>query len=102
MVTATVGGLFDPEGAVATLPTEVTRPGVVWLFGRVIVTWSPAFTSDCRKASRSTVTCLVVEVAVRIGPPAGPPSVAGTVVTRAADGRNTASPSASWPFAITR
>jgi hypothetical protein len=32
------------DGQVATVPTEETTPGVVWLLGRVMVTLSPTAT----------------------------------------------------------
>ena len=66
------------EGEVATVPTEVIMPGVVWLSGSVIVTLSPTFTSDCCVASRLILTWRLVEVAARTVAPAcaGPPSVA--------------------------
>jgi len=44
----------DPAGQVATVPTEETTPGVVWLLGKVMVTLSPTFTSDCWEASSAT------------------------------------------------
>src|SRR5215472_19156792 len=97
MVTGTVGVELPPlpvlvGGMVATLPTEATVPGVVLLSGKVIVTWSPTLTSDCRSASSATLTTRAVELAVRTGPVAGPPAIAVTVVTRAAVGRNTTAP----------
>ena len=84
---------------VATVPTEVTTPGVVRLSGRVMTTWSPTLTSDCWAASRAMVTTRVVEVACRTGWPAwsAPPSVADTVVTRTATGSNTACPRGRVP-----
>lgn len=63
----------------------------------VIVTLSISLTSVCWLASRSIVTTGVVEVAVRTVPDAAAPSDAFTVVTRIADGSNTARPGASVP-----
>ena len=66
--TVTVGVLLpeppDPleEDVLATFPTEDTTPGVVLLSGRVMATVSPFLTWDCRPASRSTLTCRVVEL----------------------------------------
>ena len=78
---------------------EVTTPGVVWLSGKVMVTRSPAVTSDCWLASSWAVTCRVVELACNTCSPgwAGLPSVAETLVTLAAVGRKTAWPSARLP-----
>ena len=91
------------EEEVATLPNEVTTPGVMTLSGKVIATRSPAATSDCCDVSRSTVTTRVVDVADMMAWPTGAdaPKVAETDVTRAALGRNTASPRLSVPFALT-
>jgi hypothetical protein len=63
--------LLDPglDGQVATVPTEDTTPGVVWLLGRVMVTLSPAATSVCSEASSATCTWRVVEVAWRTWDP---------------------------------
>src|SRR5260370_1528255 len=116
MSTSMVGVLPDPEypgepeddpgpppepaeGFVATVPTEVTTPGVVWLLGKVMVTRSPAITSDCWVASSRAVTCRAVEVACKTGAPgwAGLPSVAETLVTLPAVARNTAWPRARLP-----
>jgi hypothetical protein len=44
------------EVAVATVPTEVMTPGVVWLLGRVMATFSPTATSDCWDASSAMLT----------------------------------------------
>src|SRR5262249_56542875 len=82
---------------VATLPTEDTTPGVTRPVGRVIITLSPAFTSDGCAASRAMVTTRRAEVAANTGPAAGAPRLAGIVVTRIADGTNTAWPSGSVP-----
>ena len=38
------------------------RPGVVWLSGRVIVTWSPTLTLACWEASSAILTWRAVEV----------------------------------------
>src|ERR1700722_7406791 len=51
------------DGQVATVPTEETTPGVVWLLGRVMVTLFPTATSVCCEASNATFTCRAVEVA---------------------------------------
>ena len=94
-VTVTVTfGLLPP---VATLPTEDTTPGVTRPSGRVIITVSPAFTSDCCAASSAMVTTCRAEVAASTAPAAGAPRPAGTVVTRIADGKNTACPSGRVP-----
>ena len=52
--TVMVGGLVLPPppwlggGVMATVPTDEITPGMVVLpSGRVMVTWSPAFTCDC-------------------------------------------------------
>src|SRR4030081_789313 len=54
----------DPEldGQVATLPTEETTPGVVWLLGRVMLTLFPTAVLLCCAASSATCTWRVVEV----------------------------------------
>ena len=67
------------DGAVATVPTEEITPGVVRLFGRVMVTLSPTFISDCWAASRAMVTWRVVVVPCMIDWPAWtvPPNVTG-------------------------
>ena len=92
----------DPEldGQVATVPTEETTPGVVWLLGRVMLTLSPTATSVCCEASNATCTWRVVEVACITVWPAWvlPPSWADRVVTRTAVGSNTAWPRVSVPF----
>src|SRR5262245_51868035 len=55
----------EPDcGAVATLPTDETVPGVVRWPGRVMVTWLPTATYDCWVASSWTATWRVVEVAL--------------------------------------
>jgi hypothetical protein len=101
MCAGTVGELSEPpelfDGAVATLPTEVTVPGVVLLSGSVIVTRSPALTSDCRSGSSATLTVRAVELACSTGPVAGAPRLACSMVTRAAVGKNTTSPRDSSP-----
>src|SRR5262249_52884482 len=90
MITVTFG-LVPP---VATLDTP---PGVTWPVGKVIITLSPAFTCDCCAASRAMVTTCRAEVAANTGPAAGAPRLAEMVVTRIADGKNTAWPSGSAP-----
>src|SRR5262249_9616316 len=82
---------------VATLPTVDTTPGVTRPVGKVMATLSPACTCDCCAASRAMVTTCRAEVAASAGPAAGAPRAAGTVVTRIADGNNTACPSGSVP-----
>lgn len=57
-------------GVVATVPTEEIAPGVVWLLGNVIDTWSPTVTSDCWSASRAILTWRALEVADITGCPA--------------------------------
>jgi hypothetical protein len=54
----------DPEldGQVATVPTEDTTPGVVWLLGRAMLTVSPTATLVCCEAFSATCTSRVVEV----------------------------------------
>ena len=54
----------DPvlAGQVATVPTEETTPGVVRLFGRVMLTLSPTATLVCCEASSATCTSRLVEV----------------------------------------
>src|SRR2546430_2289410 len=61
MTTGTVGAA-PCDGAVATVPTANTTPGVVFLSGNVIVTWSPTFTCDCWFALRFTLTMRVVDL----------------------------------------
>ena len=46
--------LDPPEGQVATAPTAETTPGVVRLFGSVIVTLFPTDASVCCVASRAS------------------------------------------------
>ncbi len=58
---------------------------------------SPAFTSACCEASRLIVTTCRVEVASSTGPPAGPPKLAVTWLTRSAPGSNTTDPGGSDP-----
>jgi len=93
---------LNPEldGQVATVPTEETTPGVVWLLGRVMVTFSSTATSVCCEAFNATCTWRVVEVACITVSPAWalPPGWADTDVTRTAVGSNTAWPRASVPF----
>src|SRR5437763_5414434 len=101
MCTGTVGPLSEPpglfDGTVATVPTEVTVPGVVLPSGNVIVTRSPFFTSDCRSGASATLTVRAVELADSTGPVAGTPRPACSEVTRAALGRNTTAPRDSSP-----
>src|SRR5262245_34296050 len=83
VVTATVGGdVVVPGGPlllgwVASVPIEVNVPDVEVPSARVMVTASPAWSSDRCDASMVAVTSLVVDVAVSMGPPAGtgPPRV---------------------------
>jgi hypothetical protein len=51
------------DGQVATVATEETTPGVVWLLGRVIVTLFPTATSVCCEAANAICTSRTVEVA---------------------------------------
>ena len=90
-------------GQVATVPTEETTPGVVWLLGRVMVTVSPTATSVCWEASNATCTWRVVEVACITVWPVWvlPPSGADRIVTRTAVGSNTACPRVRVPFWVT-
>ena len=91
----------DPEldGQVATAPTEETTPGVVWLFGRVMLTLSPTAIVVCSEALSATCTWRMVDVPCITAWPgwALPPSWADTLVTRTAEGPNTAWPRASVP-----
>ena len=50
------------DGQVATLATEETTPGVVRLFGRVMLTLSPTATSDCCEAANASCTWRTFEV----------------------------------------
>ena len=96
---------LDPEldGQVATAPTEDTTPGVVRLFGRVMVTLSPTAILVCCEAFNATCTWRVVEVAcITVSPGwALPPSWADTLVTRTAEASNTTWPRVSVPFWVT-
>src|SRR5580700_535788 len=96
---------LDPElaGQAATVPTEETTPGVVWLLGRVIVTVSPTATSVCCEASNAACTWRVVELPCITVWPAWVllPSWADKLVTRTAVGSNTAWPRGSVPFSVT-
>ena len=91
------------DGQVATVPTEETTPGLVWLLGKVIITLFPTATSVCCEASNATCTSRVVEVACSTVCPgwAPPPSWADTAVTRTAVGSNSAWPSVSVPVCVT-
>ena len=95
----------DPwlDGQLATVPTEETTPGVIRLLGRVIVTLSPAATLICCEASNATWTWRVVEVAcITVWLAwAALPDWADSVITRMAEGSNTAWPRASVPFWVT-
>ena len=95
----------DPEldGQVATVPTEETTPGVVWLLGRVMVTLSPTAT---RSVARRPTQPAPREWSRWPASPSGRaerclPSWADTLVTRTAVGSNTAWPSASVPVWVT-
>jgi hypothetical protein len=87
---------LDPPGPeldwqVATVATEETTPGVVWLLGKVIVTLFPTATSVCCEAANAICTSRAVEVAcITVSPGwVRPPSWADTLVTRTAVGSNT-------------
>src|SRR5580658_6489053 len=88
-----------PDGAAAAVPTEVTTPGVALPSGKTTATRAPGVTSGCWVASTWAVTCLVLEVACSTAAPgwAGVPSVADTLLTLSAVGRNTACPSGRLP-----
>src|ERR1700736_6742760 len=81
---------LDPEfeGQVATVPTEETTPGVVWLLGRVMVTVSPTATSVCCEAATATCTWRLVEApCITVWPVTVlPPSWAERLETRTAVG----------------
>jgi len=79
------------------VPTEETVPGVVFPSGSVMLTVSPALTSDCCAASRLIVTTCSSEVAFSTGPDAGPPRLPVTWLMRSAAGSNTTCPSDSDP-----
>jgi hypothetical protein len=78
-----------PDVVVATLPTEETTPGVVVPSGSVMVTASPALTSDWSEASSGMVPIGSSDVAVSTGPDARFPRFAVTWLTRSARGSNT-------------
>src|SRR5258707_1723635 len=82
----------DPGVVVATVPTEETTPGVVAPSGRVMLTVSPALTSDWSEASSGTVTTCRSDVAASTGPEPGPPRLPVTWLTRSACGSNTTCP----------
>src|SRR5262249_40411131 len=85
-------------GVVATLPTNVTLPGVVLLSGRVITTGSPTFTLDCSAASRAMVTTRRVDVIPSTGPACtAEPSVGVTEVTRTGPGSKITDPTGRVP-----
>src|SRR5215470_9115660 len=92
-----VAGLPPDPDVVATVPTAVATPGVVVPSGSVMLTVSPAFTSDCCEASSWIVTTCRSDVAVSTGPDAGPPRLPVRVATRSAAGSNTTCPSDSDP-----
>ncbi len=73
-----------PGVVVATVPTEDTTPGVVVPSGSVMLTASPALTSDWSEASSGIVTTCRSDVAVSTGPEAGPPRLPVTWLTRSA------------------
>ena len=90
-----------PDGDFATVPTDETTPGVVWLSGRSIVTRSPFLTLDCWAAASATVTWRTVEVIPSTGPGATfAPAIGWTLVTRTGPGSNTTDPSGSSPVAL--
>src|SRR5258708_9732620 len=87
----------DPGVVVATVPTEETTPGAVAPSGRVMLTVSPALTSDWSEASSGTVTTCRSDVAASTGPDAGPPRLPVTWLTRSACGSNTTRPKNRLP-----
>ncbi len=96
--TGIVAVAFGPDpDVVATVPTEETTPGVVVPSGSVMLTVSPAFTSDCCEASSGIVTTCWPDVAVSTGPDAGPPRLPVTVATRSAAGSNATCPKDRLP-----
>src|SRR5579864_6529433 len=105
--TSIVGAPLPPpwlllEGVVATLPTYVTRPGVVELSGSVMATASPILTLDCCDASSAIVMTRRTDVMPSTGPAwTGAPLVGVTLVTRTAPGSNTTAPSSRLPVAGT-
>src|SRR2546430_2037309 len=97
MSTSTVGEL-SALPADATRPTEDTTPAVVLLSGSVIVTLSPALTSDCCAASSATVTWWRVELTPSTGPACtAAPRVGCTVFTRTGPDLNTTDPRGRSP-----
>src|SRR5215470_15022112 len=92
-----VVGLPPDPDVVAAVPTEETTPGVVVPSGSVMLTVSPAFTSDCCEASSGIVTTCRSDVAVSTGPDAGPPRLPVTAATRSAAGSNTTCPNDRLP-----
>src|SRR5258708_35016264 len=95
-----VGGFCpgpDPGVVVATVPTEETTPGVVAPSGSVMLTVSPALTSDWSEASSGTVTTCRSDVAASTGPDPGPPRLPVTWLTRSACGSNTPRPQDRLP-----
>ena len=103
MTSTSIVGVLGPlpwslAGVVATVPTNVTRPGVVELSGSVIVTGSPTFTLVCCEASSAIVTTRRVDVTPSTGPACtGAPTDGVTEVTRTGPGSNTTEPSSSRP-----
>ena len=79
------------------------RPGVVWSFGSVIVTGSPALTCPCSAGSSWIWICRAVPLAVSTGPAvtvAPTATVDSRDVTRIGDGANTTEPISSCPVAF--
>src|SRR6478672_2811796 len=92
----------EPDGQVATDPTEETTPGVVRLSGRVMLTLSPTATLVCCEAFSATATSRTVEVPCSTVSPGGArvPRCADTAVTRRSVGANTAWPRGSAPVRV--
>src|ERR1700709_1867281 len=90
------------DGQVATVPTEETTPGVVRLFGSVMLTLFPTATVVCSEALNATCTWRTVEVACITAAPAWalPPGCADTLVTRTAEGSKTTWSTVSVPFSV--
>src|SRR5262245_9922646 len=97
-------GVLEPESeppldCEATLPTDATRPDVVLLSGRVIVTGSPTLTAACCAASSLIATSCRVELTESTGPACTAcPTVGVTLVTRTGPLLNTTDPSAKTPL----
>jgi len=62
-----------PDVVVATVPTEEITPGVAVPSGSVMLTVSPALTSDSCEVLSGIVTTCRADVAASTGPDAGPP-----------------------------